>query len=112
MQHAIPVDKPIVLMMLCNLSLRNILSANMKKLDGINIFGCWFFGVASSVFRARVVEWIVLLSQYPGLETCGPLTRHFRQWPHVFVILIFQVFGDDMAVKQMNHSIGIIRIDG
>jgi hypothetical protein len=43
MQQAIPVDSPIVLMMLCSRSLRSNLKANMKKLESISIsdFGSW-----------------------------------------------------------------------
>jgi hypothetical protein len=39
MQQAMPMDKPIVLMMLCSLSLRSNLIANIKKLESIGLCG-------------------------------------------------------------------------
>ena len=38
------------------------------------------------------------------------LTGLFKQWSHVRVVFVFQVFADNMAVKQVDHPIGIIRI--
>ena len=35
---------------------------------------------------------------------------YFRQGLHVSVIFFFQVFGDNMPVKQMDHAIGIVCI--
>jgi hypothetical protein len=46
MQQAIPMDRPIILMMLCNLSLRNNLKANMKKLVNMVVL---FIGLIGSI---------------------------------------------------------------
>jgi hypothetical protein len=54
MQQAMPMDKPIVLMMLCSLSLRSNLIANIKKFENIDLWKLYgLFGVACFVLRVN-----------------------------------------------------------